>query len=103
MHQIVGIFTWRSREAGDKAHETLVPRALDRWEEISLPGAQAFVTRCSSTQTIVTALFPSAEGVVHDPQREKFRRVVQAVAKDFTDESEFVLLEGEVIASRIRE
>ncbi len=103
MYQVVGIVTWRSPEAGDKAHETLIPRALDRWEEISSPGAQAYVTRCSSTQTIFTALFPSAEGVVNDPQREKFRRVIQAVAKDFTDDSELVILEGEVVASRICE
>ncbi len=103
MHQVISIFTWRNQEAGDKAHETLVPRALDRWEEISLPGAQAFVTRCSETQTIITALLPSPEGGVNDSQREKFRRIVQAVAKDFTDDSGLVLLEGEVMASRICE
>ncbi len=101
MYQVVGIVTWRNPDAGDKAHDTLIPRALDRWEEISSPGAQAYVTRCSNTQTIFTALFPSAQGVVDNPQRQKFRRIFQAIAKDFTDDSKIVLSEGEVVASRI--
>ena len=51
MYQVVGVITWKTREAGNKGHKTLIPRALDRWEEISPPGAQAFVTRCSDTPT----------------------------------------------------
>ena len=102
MYQVVGVITWKNREAGDEAHQTLIPRALDRWEEISPPGAQAFVTRCSNTKTIFTTLFPSSEGVVDDPERQKFRRIAQAVAKDFMDDAEFVLLEGDVTESRAR-
>ena len=103
MYQVVGIVTWRSPDAGDKAHKTLIPNALDRWEEISSSGAQAYVTRCSDTQTIFTALFPSAQGVVDNPQRQKFRRIFQAIAKDFTGDAEIVLSEGEVVLSRICE
>jgi hypothetical protein len=102
MYQVVGVITWKTREAGNKGHKTLIPRALDRWEEISPPGAQAFVTRCSDTQTVFTTLFPSSEGVVGDLERQKFRRIAKAVIRDLMDRAEFVLLEGDVSESRTK-
>ncbi len=103
MYQVIGIANWSSKEMGDEAHRTLIPRALDRWEEMAPQGAQALVTRCSETETTFTALFPSSEGVVGDTQRDKFRRIVGAVAKDFTGGAKLTILEGEVVDGRTRE
>ncbi len=100
MYQVISIANWRSKEAGDEAHRTLIPRALDRWEEMAPQGAQAFVARCSDTETTFTALFPSSEGVVDNPQRDRFRRIVGAVAKDFTGGAKLTILEGEVVDGR---
>ncbi len=102
MYQVIGIVTWKSREAGNRAHRTLIHRVLDRWEEISPPGAQAFITRCSDTQTIFTTLFPSSEGVADDPLRKRFRRIARSIAKDFMDDAEFVLLDGDVVERRTK-
>ena len=64
MYQVIGIANWRGKEAGDEAHRTLIPHALDRWEEMTPQGARAFIARCSGTETTFTALFPSSEPAI---------------------------------------
>ena len=103
VYQVISIVNWRDQAAGDEAHQTMIPRMLDRWEELAPPGAQAFVTRCSDTETTFTALFPSGEGIADDPQRQKLRRIVRAVMRDMTAEGELRILEGEVVANRTSE
>ena len=100
MYQVVGIMTWQTERAGNTAHRKLIPRALDRWEEISPPGALAFISRCSKTKTIFTTLFPISEGVENDQKRKKYQRIVQTVARDFMDDGEFLWLEGNITARR---
>ena len=103
MYQVISIVNWRNQAAGDEAHQTMIPRILDRWEELAPLGAQAFVARCSGTETTFTALFPSGEDIADDTQRQKLRRIVRAVMRDMTTDGELRILEGEVVANRIRE
>ena len=100
MYQFTYLLEWRSREAGDKAHATLILRALDRWEELAPKGSKVYVVRCSDTQTIWTSFFPNSEGLMDDSKRERSRRVVFAVAKDFMRNPEPIIFEGEVVESR---
>ena len=102
MYQITYLVDWRSRESGDEAHATLIPRAIDRWEELAPDGARAYVARCSDTQTIWTSLFPTSDGITDDPSRTRFRRVVLTIAKEFMSQSEPVIFEGPVVESRTR-
>ncbi len=102
MYQITCLFEWRSREAGDEAHATLLLRALDRWEELAPEGAKVYVARCSDTQTIWTSLFPTSDGITEDPKRNRSRSIVLAIAKDFMGQSEPVIMEGPVVESRVR-
>ena len=100
MYQIISIVNWKNSTFSIRAHDKLIPRILDRWEEMSPPGAQAFVAKLSDTKTSFTALFPSSEDILHDKQRIKFRRIVQSVIRDLVDDGKVEILEGEVVEMR---
>ncbi len=103
MYQVICIVNWQNRNAGNEAHEKLIPRILDRWEEIAPSGAQAFVARCSDTKSAFTAIFPSPDGIADDPERNRFRRVVGAVIRDWSADTKLEIVEGKIVASRVRE
>ena len=103
MYQVMSIINWRSKEVGDKAHRTIIPHILDRWEEGAPLGSQAFVARCSDTQTTFSALFPLSEEIANDPKRKKMRLLINAVMKESIADERLVILEGEIVENRTRE
>ncbi len=100
MYQVISIVNWKNSAAGIQAHNTVVPRAVDRWEEMAPPGAQAFIAKLSDTQTSFTALFPSSDDVLNDQRRKKFRRIVQTVIRDLVKDGKVEIFEGEVVEMR---
>ena len=100
MYQVISIVNWKNSAAGIQAHDSVIPRILDRWEEMSPPGAQAYVAKLSDTKTSFTALFPSSDDLLDDGQRLKFRRIVQSVIRNLVEDGKVEIFEGEVVDMR---